>query len=44
VGTVEWLNNAGIVNGKFFTFPYFLIFLLKRFLRDERHNNILKAS
>lgn len=36
-------KNIGF-NGKFFTFPYFLTFLLKRFLRDERHNNVLKAS
>ena len=28
-------KNIGY-NGKFYTFPYFLIFLLKRFLRERK--------
>jgi hypothetical protein len=25
-------------NGQFYTFPYFLTFLLRRFLKDNRYN------
>ena len=34
-------KNIGF-NGKFFTFPYFLTFMLKRFLSDERHEYLLE--
>ncbi len=32
-------KNIG-VNGKFYTFPYFLTFLLKRFLSERHHGGI----
>ena len=35
-------KNIGF-NGKFYTFPYFLTFLLKRFLKENDHNEKLKA-
>ena len=31
-------KNIGF-NGKFYTFPYFMVFLLKRFLNDKHKNN-----
>ncbi len=36
-------KNIGF-NGKFLTFPYFLTFLLKRFLNDERHKDVLNDN
>lgn len=34
-------RNIGF-NGKFYTFPYFLAFLLKRFLRENNHADVLE--
>lgn len=36
-------KNIGF-NGKFYTFPYFLGFLLKRFLKENNHNEKLERS
>ena len=33
-------RNIGF-NGKFYTFPYFLTFLLKRFLRENNHEEVI---
>ena len=35
---IKFANKNIGFNGKFYTFPYFLAFLLKRFLREKLDN------
>ena len=40
---IKLANKSIGFNGKIYTFPYFLAFLLKRFLKENNHNEKLEA-
>ena len=38
---IKFANKNIGFNGEFYTIPYFFAFLLKRFLREKNHNNVI---